>query len=87
MTNAGAAALASVWGWLAASVLPPVPSARSLAAGAAASLAVAGEALLIGGTAAALAAVAGIAGGAAGQRIWLGTLRARIGSTREDNTT
>lgn len=83
MTNAGAVALASVWGWLTAAVLPPAPSARSLTAGTVAGAAVALEALLYGGAAAALAAAAGVAGGAGARRVWMRTLRARARSTPE----
>jgi hypothetical protein len=77
MTIVGAAALAAVSGWLFATVLPPRPSVASLAGIAAGIAAVVAETMLIGGTAAGLVALAGIAGGGAFQRTWLRTLRAR----------
>jgi hypothetical protein len=84
MTSVGAAALGSVCGWLTAGMLRPAMSARSVTAGAAASGAVAAEALLFGGTAGALAAVAGIVGGAAAHQIWVRALRARVESTQDE---
>ncbi len=76
MTGAGAAALAFAWGWLSATVLRPARSPWSLVAVVVASAAVAAEAFVIGGAAPGLVAVAGIAGGAAAQRLWLRAVRA-----------
>jgi len=77
LTGAGAAALAAAWGWLSAAVLWPRWSTRSLIAAVVAALAVAAEALVIGGTAAGVTALAGVVAGAGTQRTWLRALGAR----------
>ena len=85
MTGAGAAALASVWGWLSVSVLGHGANVRSVAVGAAAGAVVVLEAALLGGTVAGLMAVSGLAGGAATHSAWVRALRARSRSASEVN--
>jgi hypothetical protein len=79
VTAAGAAALASAWGWLSASCLRGT-SFGSRAAGGAGAVAVVLEAGLVAGTTAAVAAAAGLAGGIAAYAAWLRALRMRLRS-------
>lgn len=83
MTGVGATALALVWGWLTAAVLPSAPRGWSLAATGVAAALVTVEVFLVAGAAAAAAAVGGIGAGAAAQRLWLGALRVRAAARGE----